>query len=81
MTEVIPVGLLPQTNAAFGISDSLSGQFVTADAIRSLTTATPLITLTQALPGRKLLLVALTGFVIVNAVTAVSTSYWLTLTS
>jgi predicted MFS family arabinose efflux permease len=79
MTEVIPAGLLPQISTGLGVTDSLSGQLVTAYAAGSLLTAIPLMTLTQALPRRGLLLTALVGFIIVNAVTAVSDLYWLTL--
>ncbi|MEP9351948.1 MFS transporter [Xanthobacter sp. KR7-225] len=79
MTEVIPAGLLPQIGAGLGIAESMAGQFVTAYAAGSLVTAIPLIMLTQTMRRRTLLLAALAGFAIVNALTAISNHYWLTL--
>lgn len=79
MTEVMPAGLLPQISAGLGIAESMAGQLVTAYAAGSLITAIPLMVLTQTMPRRKLLLAALIGFVIVNALTAVSDHYGLTL--
>jgi predicted MFS family arabinose efflux permease len=79
MTEVIPAGLLPQIGVGLGIAESMAGQFVTAYAAGSLVTAVPLIVLTQTMRRRTLLLAALAGFAIVNALTAISNHYWLTL--
>ncbi|MGO4740353.1 MFS transporter [Bosea sp. 2KB_26] len=79
MTEVMPAGLLPQMSGSLGIAESMAGQFVTAYAAGSLITAIPLMTLTQAMRRRKLLLVAIVGFALVNMVTAISDHYWLTL--
>lgn len=81
MTEVMPAGLLPEMSASLDITESMAGQFVTAYAAGSLITAIPLMTLTQTMRRRKLLLIALSGFAVVNAVTAFSEHYWLTMTA
>jgi predicted MFS family arabinose efflux permease len=81
MTEVMPAGLLPQISASLGIAESMAGQLVTAYAAGSLITAIPLMTITQTMRRRGLLLIALGGFAIVNTVTALSDHYWLTLTA
>lgn len=81
MTEVMPAGLLPQISMSLSIAESMAGQLVTAYAAGSLITAIPLMTLTQTMQRRGLLLIALGGFAIVNTVTAVSDYYWLTLTA
>ncbi len=79
MTEVMPAGLLPQISTSLGIAESMAGQLVTAYAAGSLMTAIPLMTVTQTLRRRGLLLIALGGFAIVNTVTAISGHYWVTL--
>lgn len=79
MTEVMPAGLLPQISMSLGIAESMAGQLVTAYAAGSLVTAIPLMTLTQTMRRRGLLLIALGGFAIVNTVTALSDHYWITL--
>ncbi|ANJ72050.1 MFS transporter [Ralstonia insidiosa] len=79
LTEALPAGLLPPMARGLAVSEALVGQLVTAYAVGSLVAAIPLITLTQHLRRRPLLLAALAGFALANAVTAVSTSYALTL--
>jgi predicted MFS family arabinose efflux permease len=79
MTETLPAGLLPQIGTSLGVSTSLVGQLVTLYAIGTLVTAIPLTTATQGWRRKPLLLTAVAGFAIVNTVTAVSTSYALTL--
>lgn len=79
MTEVMPAGLLPQIGASLGIAESMAGQFVTAYAVGSLVTAIPLMLVTQTFRRRALLLIPIAGFSVVNAVTAISNAYWLTL--
>ncbi|MCW2529209.1 MAG: major facilitator family transporter [Pseudonocardiales bacterium] len=75
LTETLPAGLLPEMSASLGVSESLTGQTVTVYAIGSAVTAIPLSVLTSTWPRRHLLLLALVGFVIANAVTAASASY------
>ncbi|HWT62648.1 MAG TPA: MFS transporter [Ochrobactrum sp.] len=79
MTEVMPAGLLQQISISLGVADSLAGQMITVYAAGSFLTAIPLITFTQKLRRRPLLLTAIVGFAVVNAVTAVSSNFMLTL--
>ncbi|QFQ86699.1 MFS transporter [Paracoccus kondratievae] len=79
LTEALPAGLLPQISGSLLVSESLTGQLVTIYALGSLLTVIPLIALTQAVRRKPLLLIALAGFAIANTVTALSTSYVLTM--
>ncbi|KQU88170.1 MFS transporter [Ensifer sp. Root31] len=79
LTEVMPAGLLPQISASLYVSESMAGQLITAYAVGSLSSSIPLMTLTQGLRRRPLLLIAIGGFAIVNTVTAISDNYTLTL--
>lgn len=81
LTEAMPAGLLPQMSADLRVSESLIGQLVTLYAIGSMVTAIPLTAMTQSWRRKPLLMTAIIGFVIVNTITAVSTSYPLTLTA
>jgi len=79
LTEALPAGLLPMMSADLGVPEALVGQLVTTYAIGSLAAAIPLTAATQGWRRRPLLLMAIGGFAVVNMVTAVSTSYVLTL--
>lgn len=79
VTEALPAGLLPQISAGMNISGALAGQFVTLYAVGSLVAAIPLITATQGVRRRPLLLLALAGFVVANTVTAFSVNYVITM--
>jgi predicted MFS family arabinose efflux permease len=79
LTEAMPAGLLPQIGADLGVSAALVGQLVSLYAIGSLVAAIPLTTLTQGMRRKPLLLIAISGFAVVNTVTALSTNYALTL--
>ncbi|QXI30437.1 MFS transporter [Pseudomonas vanderleydeniana] len=79
LTEALPAGLLPQMSSDLGVSQALIGQLITAYALGSLLAAIPLTLLTQGWRRRPLLLSAVAGFALVNAVTALSSHYWLTL--
>lgn len=79
LTETLPAGLLPHMAAGLAVSESLAGQTVTVYALGSLLAAIPLTLYTQGWRRRPTLLVAIFGFLIFNCVTAVSTSYALTL--
>lgn len=81
LTEAMPAGLLPQMSADLHVSESLVGQLVTLYAIGSMITAIPLTATTQSWRRKPLLMTAIVGFVIVNTITALSTSYALTLTA
>ncbi|WP_229722599.1 MFS transporter [Xylophilus rhododendri] len=79
LSEALPAGLLPGIAADLGISVAQAGQLVTLYALGSLMAAIPLVRATQAWRRRPLLLLAIGGFSVVNLVTALSTSYALTL--
>jgi predicted MFS family arabinose efflux permease len=79
LTETLPAGLLPHMAAGLAVSESLAGQTVTVYAVGSLLAAIPLTLYTQGWRRKPTLLVAILGFLIFNCVTAMSTSYVLTL--
>lgn len=79
LTEALPAGLLPQMSAGLGVSQPMVGQLITAYALGSLLTAIPLTAATRSLRRRPLLIAAIAGFLIVNAVTALSSHYAVTL--
>jgi predicted MFS family arabinose efflux permease len=81
MTEALPAGLLPQMSTDLGVSESSMGQSVTVFAIGSLLAAIPLTALTAGWPRRRLIVIALIGFVLANAATALSSDFALTLVS
>lgn len=79
MTETMPAGLLPRISDGLGVSESLAGQFVTSYAIGSVVAAIPVIALTRGMRRRPLLMCAIGGLLVFNTITALSTSYALTL--
>ncbi|MEG3131040.1 MFS transporter [Pantoea cypripedii] len=79
LTEALPAGLLLPMAQSLAVSEAWIGQTVTVYAIGSLVAAIPLTTSTQGMRRRPLLLLAITGFVIANSVTALSGSYTLML--
>ncbi|EJN08347.1 MFS transporter [Herbaspirillum sp. YR522] len=81
VTETLPAGLLPQISQGLDISAAMTGQMVTAYALGSLLAAIPLTIATRSLRRRTVLLFTILGFLVFNSITAVSSSYWLTLTA
>lgn len=79
MTETLPAGLLPEISAGLHVPAAYAGQMVTAYAVGSLSAAIPLTLATQRWRRRAVLLLAITGFLAFNSVTALSPDYWLTL--
>lgn len=79
LTEALPAGLLLQISADLGVSQSLAGQMVTIYAIGSLVAAIPLVALTKTWRRRPLLIAAISGFAVVNTVTALSNDYTVTM--
>ncbi|NMI05646.1 MFS transporter [Paenibacillus sp. SZ31] len=79
LTESLPAGLLPQIAKDLGITEALTGQLVTLYAIGSLAAAIPLTAATRGWRRRPLLLVCISGFLVFNTVTALSSDYILTL--
>ncbi|MCF2531989.1 MFS transporter [Yinghuangia soli] len=78
LTELLPAGLLPQMSAGLGVSEGRVGFLVTAYAAASFAAAIPLTAALRGLPRRPVLIGALLGFALCNAVTALSASYPLT---
>ncbi|MFC5373233.1 MFS transporter [Brevundimonas faecalis] len=79
LTEALPAGLLFQMSADLAVSEAMAGQLITAYALGSLLAAVPLTAVTRGWRRRGLLMSAVGGFLLVNAVTALSSSYLLTL--
>jgi predicted MFS family arabinose efflux permease len=79
LTEALPAGLLPQISADLQISQAAAGQTVTIYALGSLLAAIPLTRATQGVRRRRLLSLTIVGFAIANLVTALSSSYGLTM--
>lgn len=79
MTETMPAGLLLEISRSLGIKESLAGQWITLYALGSVLAAIPIIAVTLHWSRKRLLLLAITGFFIFNAITALSSSYILTL--
>ena len=78
VTDLLPVGLLPQMGASLGVPDSRIGYLVSAFAIASAVAAVPVTAATVRIPRRVALMGALVGFALCNGVTAISPSYPLT---
>jgi len=79
MTETLPAGLLTEIAQGLAVSNALAGQTVTAYAVGSLVAAIPLTLATARWRRRRVLLATLLGFLLFNTLTAVSSSYSLTL--
>ena len=79
VTETLPAGLLPQIVEGLGVSASLAGQMVTLYALGSLLAAIPLTMATRRWRRRTVLLATIVGFLVFNTLTALSSSYALTL--
>lgn len=79
LTEALPAGLLTQLGDSLGVSEPMAGQLVTLYALGTMVTAIPLTAATQGFRRKPVLLVAVAGFAVVNTVTALSSSYLLTL--
>ncbi|VVE16938.1 MFS transporter [Pandoraea anhela] len=77
--ETVPAGLLPQLAEGFRISESWAGQMVTLCALGAGLGAVPLTVLMHRWSRRTVLVVALLGFTVCNAVTALSSDFTLTL--
>ncbi|MFC4276650.1 MFS transporter [Achromobacter aloeverae] len=77
--ETVPAGLLPQLAAGLGVSEAWAGQLVTLCALGAGLGAVPLATGLRHWPRRRVLVLALGGFFLCNAITALSTHFLLTL--
>ena len=81
VTETLPAGLLPQISLGLDVETSFAGQTITAYALGSLIAAIPLTIATQTWRRRTVLLLTILGFLAFNTLTALSSSYWLTLSA
>lgn len=79
MLETLPAGILPALGADLGVSEAAAGQTITLYAIGSIAGAIPIISATMGWPRRRLLVLALTGYLISSLLVAVSPLYALTL--
>lgn len=78
-SETLPAGLLPLIANDLRVSQAVAGQSVTAYAIGSVLAAIPLTIATNGWRRRNVLLLTLVGFFVFNAITAVSSNFWLTM--
>jgi predicted MFS family arabinose efflux permease len=81
LTEALPAGVLPAMSAGLGVSESATGQLVTVYALGTAIAAIPLSAATASWPRKRVLLTGVAGFAVANTVTAVSTSFPVTLTA
>ena len=78
-TETMPAGLLPQISAGLGTTEGAAGQLVSAYALGTIVATIPLVAATRGLRRKPVFLVGVVGFLVVNTVTALSTSIALAL--
>jgi len=79
VTDLLPAGLLPQMGAALHVTEAQIGYLVSAFAIASAAAAIPVTAVLRRVPRRAALAATLGGFAAFDAVTAVSSSYLVTL--
>lgn len=79
LTEIMPAGLLSSIAEGLSVSESWAGQFITVYAIGALIAAIPVTTMTQGMRRRRLLIIAIGGFAVVNLITALSGNYTVSL--
>ncbi|MFI6539838.1 MFS transporter [Nonomuraea sp. NPDC050547] len=78
VTELLPAGLLPQLSRELSVSPGQAGFLVTGYALTSFLSAIPITAAVRSLPRRPVLLAVLGCFALLNAATALSSSYPLT---
>jgi len=74
-TEMLPVGLLPQIGDEFGRSESTTGLLVSLYATMVMVLAVPMTLATRRVPGKRLLLITVAGYTVVNLVCALAPSF------
>lgn len=79
LTETIPAGLLTQVGAGLAVSSAQAGQLLSIYAAGSVLAAIPLTAATRAIPRRQLLLITILIVAVVNALTATSSVFTLTM--
>lgn len=78
-SETMPAGLLPLIADDLHVTQAVAGQTVTAYAVGSVLAAIPLTIATRGWRRRNVLLLTIAGFLVFNSITAVSSSFWLTI--
>lgn len=78
MTDLLPAGSLPQMSRSLHVSETRIGLLVSAFAVASALAAIPVTAAVRGLPRRPVLAAVLAGFAVLDAITAVSSSYPLT---
>jgi predicted MFS family arabinose efflux permease len=73
-TEMAPVGLLPAIGHSFGVPESTAGLLVSLYAVLVAALAVPLTLATKRIPGKRLLLVALSSYAVSNVISALAPS-------
>ena len=81
LTEALPAGVLPEMARDLSVSEAAAGQLLTVYAIATGVAAIPLTVATSGWRRKRLMLLAVAAFAVANIVTAVSSSYPVTLTS
>lgn len=74
-TEMLPVGLLPDLGAAFGVSDSTTGLLVGLYAVMVAICAVPLTIATSRFAHKPLLMATVAGYVLSNTVVALAPTF------
>ena len=75
MTETMPAGLLPLISRDLQVTEALAGQLVSVYALGSVIAAIPVVAATRSWSRRPLFLLAISGLLIFNTLTALSSSY------
>jgi predicted MFS family arabinose efflux permease len=78
-TETMPAGLLPQIAAGMHTSEGTAGQYISAFALGAIVFAVPAATLTRGLRRKPVYLFGLSGFLVTNTLTTLSTNLLLAL--
>ncbi len=73
-TEMVPVGLLPAIGHTFGVAESTTGLLVSLYAVLVAALAVPLTLATKRVPGKHLLLVAMSCYAVSNVISALAPS-------
>lgn len=81
LTETMPAAVLPEMADSLGRSPAGIGQLVSIYALSSAVAAIPVVAMTRVVPRRFLYLILVLTFAVANAVTALSTNYFLTVAS
>ncbi|WP_259900184.1 MFS transporter [Corynebacterium sp. p3-SID1194] len=77
MTETIPTGVLVDMAESFETTTGKVGQFLTAYAAGSVVAAIPVMTATRKMQRKNLLVIAILGLGIFNALTALTSHLWI----